>query len=353
MLRPKSALLTEFRLRFNFSLKFLSNFSRTLAAVHYFTGVVCLLQMKFQSINYLYFFLKESIMIIFCNVNTPGQRLLHSWLHIGALVIAFALLVTSCDSVLNGNLPRTTELLSQPAQLTSADAVIKNSSGNVKIKSIKASFVATSLPDYDKETDTTKAGIALVSNGQIVSLNGKVIARGVDGKLAPTDQSVAWDCSVEVPTIDYNVGNTVVTTFDSTTGVATSRVIQKESLNATINATALDVSANNQKLLDVYKVAVKSVQLKINDYPNPPFIDRSTSPWTFGQTLSYVFQWDYKGVRIGTSSNPAQASSGGPGWVPDKEKKTITFFYPKVESSRVNGQSVAILIVGQYVISYE
>ncbi len=292
-------------------------------------------------------------MFISWNINAQKQRLLNNWLGLGAILIATVFILTSCDSVLNGNLPRTTELLSQPPQLTSADAVIKNSSGNVKIKSIKASFVATSLTDYDKDTDTTKAGIALSSNGQVVSLNGKVIARQVDGKLAPTDQSVAWDCNVEVPTIDYNVGNTVVTTIDSTTGVATSRSVQKESMNATINASAIDASTNNQKLVDVYKVAVKSVQLKINDYPNPPSIDRSTSPWTFGQTLSYVFQWDYTGVRIGTSSNPVLGTNGGPGWLSDKEKKTITFLYPKVESSRVNGKSVAILIVGQYVISYE
>jgi hypothetical protein len=231
--------------------------------------------------------------------------------------------------------------------------VIKNSSGNVKIKSIKASFVATSLSDFDKDTDTTRGGIGLTSTGQFVSVNGKVIARIEDGKLASTDQSVAWDCSVEVPTIDYNISNTVITTTDSATGASTSRVIQKEVLNATINASPIDASVNNQKLLDVYKVAVKSVQLKINNYPNPPTINTSTTPPTIIQPVNYSLLWDYSGVRIGTTSNPILGTNGGPGWVSDKEKKTITFLYPKVESSRVNGKSVALLIVGQYVISYE
>lgn len=170
--------------------------------------------------------------------------------------------MTSCNSLLDGNISRDIELVLQtPANLT--EAVIQNSSGNIKIKSVKTTFVVTSVTNASTSTSVVTSGSAsdtstantttgLSSNDYGVSMNGKRIAVfNSAGNLLPTEHSVQWDSKVEIPSIN----------LASSGG--------QESLTATINAFQLEGSANNKKIFDTYNIVLKDLQIGIkHPYPS-------------------------------------------------------------------------------------
>jgi hypothetical protein len=267
---------------------------------------------------------------------STAQRSLRVWLQASVSFIAFLLVLTSCDSVLSGNVPRTTELLTQPTS-EEQPFVIQNSSGNTKVKSVKARFVATSLTEFTSDSVRTSTGgsvqvtggIGVFSNDKGISLNGKQIAvYDNDGLLLPTINSTTWESRLEAHTINLDITNN--------TPIG-------DNLSANIEAFPISGSAQNQKLLNDYKIGINSIRLEISFLSVPPGGSVFSSP------ILFTPNWEYSTVLINNSTT----NSGGGSWNRNVDKKTITYLCNRAVSTLVNGKPVAALVIGQYVISYE
>lgn len=267
-------------------------------------------------------------MFISWNINLRIHRFINKWSGLGTILTAMCFLLASCDSVLNGNLPRTSELLETQTQ--AQVATILKSTGNTRITSLKASFVATSQLSYD----TLGVGSGVLSTDEFVFVNGRPVARIDNGKLNATEHSTIWDAEVEVPSIDFNI--------DSSTG--------KESFTATINAFPLVSSLNNQKLLNLFKITVLGVQLRMNNFPHGTFLDSTTKPPTLVVASTNSLQWEYEGLR---PDNINLGTAGGGIWVRNKQNKTINILRPMVETRRIGNKVVTFAVICQYILAYE